>query len=319
MVIARHLLPLLAEAEAAGRIGGEIVVVPAANPIGLGATVMGVHVGRHAIASGQNYNRNFVDLAALAGMAELGPDAEANVAAIRAAMLEGLAALHPRTELEDMRRQLVLLAADADYVYDMHAEEDAVFAAVLAPFTLPFADELLGDLQPDLIFWADYPPLFDTALSRPWAQLAARYPGHPVPQACKSVTLELRGSGHVDDAQARADAAAIFATFVRLGAVTGTVAAPPSHPDPIRFEGVEFIRAAAPGIVVYHRELGEAVRAGDLLAEIVLPDATADDRVPVASLTDGIFFARCHAPVVQRDDVVAKVAGRAPLADPKHY
>lgn len=322
MVIARHLLALLRTADDAGQIKGEVVVVPAANPIGLGTTVMGVHVGRHAVASGQNYNRNFPDLAklVLARDPDLGGDAAANTDTLRRAMIAALTDLRPKTELEDLRRQLMLLAADADYVYDLHAEEDALFAAVLAPFTLPFADELLGDTAPVLTFWADYPPLFDTALSRPWAHLAAARPDAAIPQACKSVTLELRGSGHVDDAQARADAEALFATFLRLGAIAGTPAAAPAHPEPMRFEGVEFIRAAAPGIVVYHRDLGDTVRAGEVLAHIVLPDAAgAEDRIPVTAATDGTFFARCHATVVQRDDVVAKVAGPTLLADPKHY
>ncbi|WP_435171194.1 hypothetical protein [Falsirhodobacter sp. 1013] len=61
------------------------------------------------------------------------------------------------------------------------------------------------------------------------------------------------------------------------------------------------------------------MRAGDLLAEIVLPYAVGEDRLPVAAITGGIFFARCHATVVQRNDVVAKVAGDMPLNDPKHY
>ncbi|WP_435171195.1 hypothetical protein [Falsirhodobacter sp. 1013] len=120
---------------------------------------MGVHVGRHAIASGQNYNRNFTDLAKVvaAEAPRSGNDAGENTAVIQEAMLARSTAILPKNEVEDMRRQLMQFAADVDYVYDMHAEEDVLFAAVIAPFTLPFATGLLGDMRPALTFWADHP------------------------------------------------------------------------------------------------------------------------------------------------------------------
>ena len=40
MLVLHHLQPLLAAAEAEGRIHGEIVLVPVANPIGLAQTLL---------------------------------------------------------------------------------------------------------------------------------------------------------------------------------------------------------------------------------------------------------------------------------------
>ena len=34
---------------------------------------------------------------------------------------------------------------------------------------------------------------FDEANSNPWARLADRFPGFPIPMACQSATVELRG------------------------------------------------------------------------------------------------------------------------------
>ncbi|MCX8997129.1 M14 family metallopeptidase [Rhizobiaceae bacterium BDR2-2] len=325
MVIAHHLLPMLKEADAASRIAGEIIVVPAANPIGLGDTVLGVHLGRHSLASGANFNRGFLDLAAVTAPqleGALTQDADRNVAFIRKAMKDVIASRVPKTELDDLRLTLLGLACDADYVFDMHAEEDAIFAAVLAPWTLPFKDRLAGHLDPQLIFYADYPPLFDTACSRPWADLARHFgAGIPIPQACLSVTLELRGSGHVDDAQAKADAGNLFALLTANGCVAGSV--PPARPlvEAIRFEGVEFIRTPVPGIVVYKRRLGEFIEKGEVIAEVVQPFVREIDAVrhPIRSATAGLLFACRHAVVAQADDVVGKVAGKDPLPDPKHY
>ena len=325
IVIAHHLIASLAEADRNGEIAGEIIVVPACNPIGLGDVALGVHLGRYSLASGANFNRGFIDLAAAVAPkveGQLTNDADENVALIRRAMHAVLSARRPKNEIDDLRLTLLRLAADADFVYDLHAEEDAMFAAVLAPWTLSAAERLVADMGPELVFYADYPQLFDTACSRPWADLPKRFPTHPIPQACLSVTLELRGSGHVDDTQAKRDADGLLTVLRRNGHAAGSLPpAPALRSTPIRFEGVAFVRAAAPGIVVYTCELGDRVSEGDVIAEIVQPFAhdPAQVRLPVRAGTSGVVFARRHAVVVQADDVVAKVAGDQPLQDPKHY
>ena len=58
---AHHLVCRLQEAEAAGQIMGEIIVVPVANPIGLSQIQSGDHLGRHDLETGSNFNRDFFD------------------------------------------------------------------------------------------------------------------------------------------------------------------------------------------------------------------------------------------------------------------
>ncbi|MFX4520423.1 hypothetical protein ABTA72_19830, partial [Acinetobacter baumannii] len=80
-----HLLARLDQDQVAGRIQGEIVVVPVANPIGLSQTVNTTLLGRYEIGSGSNFNRDYPDLAELIGgdiAGRLGTDAQANIAAI---------------------------------------------------------------------------------------------------------------------------------------------------------------------------------------------------------------------------------------------
>ena len=90
MMVAHHLAQMLDAAAERGEIQGEIVLLPYANPVGLGQFVNGGHSGRYDLRGGGNFNRNWPDLAALiedelAG--KLGADAAANVAAIPAACL----------------------------------------------------------------------------------------------------------------------------------------------------------------------------------------------------------------------------------------
>ncbi len=49
MLVLHHLVRLLDEAERVGAIRGEIVVLPAPNPIGLDQEILGVHVRREPL------------------------------------------------------------------------------------------------------------------------------------------------------------------------------------------------------------------------------------------------------------------------------
>src|SRR6185369_9328625 len=89
MLVQHHLIWMLDEAERAGRIRGEILIVPMANPVGAGQVLNQTLVGRYELGGGGNFNRNWPDLSA--GVADavrerLGADAAANVAVIRHAM-----------------------------------------------------------------------------------------------------------------------------------------------------------------------------------------------------------------------------------------
>ena len=64
-----HLMPQLVKADAAGRIVGEVVVVPTVNPIGLSQLVGNNHLGRYDQLGRDNFNRNWLDLAPARGRA----------------------------------------------------------------------------------------------------------------------------------------------------------------------------------------------------------------------------------------------------------
>jgi predicted deacylase len=54
-----HLMPMLAAADRARRIKGEIIVVPTVNPIGLAQLVGNNHLGRYELLGRDNFNRNW--------------------------------------------------------------------------------------------------------------------------------------------------------------------------------------------------------------------------------------------------------------------
>ena len=86
LLVAQALAARLEPLDRAGRIAGEIVLVPMANPIGLSQEIQGSAFGRFALASGTNFNRDFCDLAeALIPRSEprLGQDLAAHPRGIR--------------------------------------------------------------------------------------------------------------------------------------------------------------------------------------------------------------------------------------------
>ncbi|MEI9987211.1 MAG: succinylglutamate desuccinylase/aspartoacylase family protein [Aliidongia sp.] len=68
VLAAHHLIRRLDAADRRGEILGEIVIVPMANPAGLGQIVDGVHIGNRDLRWGGDFNRNWFDLAE--GLAE---------------------------------------------------------------------------------------------------------------------------------------------------------------------------------------------------------------------------------------------------------
>ena len=316
MLVAQCLRRELLALEAAGKILGEIILVPAANPIGLSQAIHGAPFGRFDLSTGINFNRAYRHVAdelktTLDG--QLGPDTGANVALIRQQALAAVANWAPRTDAETLKKTLLGMAIDADIVLDLHCDNEAALhlytgtplAAQLAPLTA-----LLGARAVLLELAAGEEP-FDEACSRLWWDLDTHFQGrYPIPAACLSVTVELRGEVEVNYALAERDAGAIL----RFLAIEGVLDMPGAADDlpapqcvPTPLAGVEPILAPHAGVLVYLREMGEVLAAGDAVADIIDPvsGATTTLRCTVA----GVFFARSAHRHVLRGMNVGKVAG----------
>jgi predicted deacylase len=129
MLVAHHLRALLEAAEKAGQLHGEVILVPVANPLGLAQRLDHKPMGRFDLDTAENFNRHYPDLAkAIAPTVQdaLGDDPQANVALVRRAMGDYLRDWTPGTELQSLRRTLLTLAHDADFVLDLHCDCEAV-------------------------------------------------------------------------------------------------------------------------------------------------------------------------------------------------
>ena len=320
-----HLMPMLTRADRAGRIRGEVIVVPTVNPIGQSQLVGNNHLGRYDLLSRDNFNRNWLDLTA--AVAErvgprLGRDAAANVDLIRKAALAALKAMKPMNELQTMRVEMLKLSVDADVVLDLHCDMDAalhLFTA--APDLKGSAQDLAAELGVQATLYNEpfaQALTFSGVNGALWPRLAARFPEAAIPQACFSSTVELRSQHDVSHELGASDAGNLYRYLVRRGVVAGRVGPLPrlkSAPTPI--SGMDVGYCPVRGFIVYSLAAGAKLKKGDMVCEIIDP---ADPRgpkarTPMLSRTDGVLFSRKRDGGLAWPGMVAfRIAGAKPLA-----
>jgi hypothetical protein len=325
MLVAHHLRQRLEAADKAGQLLGEVILVPAANPIGLSQRLDHRAMGRFEFDTAQNFNRHYPDMAAAVlddARSRLGPDAQANLATVRQLVGQWLTQWQPASELDSMRRQLLLLSHDADVVLDLHCDNDAVMhlyseEACWSPFE-PLA-RLLG-CQAVLLARESGGGPFDERLSGLWWQLSAalRQAGvnAPLPQGCASATVELRGEGDVSHDLAREDAHAIVAFLGHMGALASASPAPlpPMDCKPTPLAGSQTLRSPVPGVLVFLVRPGARVEVGDVVAEVIDPTAAGLARVhEVRSEVTGVLYATVRERYIVSGGEVGKIAGATPF------
>ena len=322
MLVAHHLRKLLDEADSKGGFLGAVVLVPVANPIGLARRVDHKHLGRFELGTSENFNRHYPDLAkaiAPTVMGELGPDAQSNVAHIREAISQFLQDWKADTELQSLRKTLLQLSFDADIVIDLHCDNEACMHLYTEDTCWPAIAPLAQQLQCEAALLAHNSggSPFDECLSGVWWQLSqmakGSHPGSPIPQACASTTIELRGEGDVTHSVAADDARAIVEFLQHSGSMVSvapvTLRSPRCAATPLA--GSETLTSSVAGLLVFLAEVGQKVNAGDLIAEVI--DPINNTVLPIRAGVTGLLYARVRERYVTTGAEVGKIAGTVPF------
>ncbi|KDB10260.1 Succinylglutamate desuccinylase/aspartoacylase [Burkholderia sp. lig30] len=318
MLVAWELRKRLDALEAAGRLRGEIVVVPVPNPIGLNQRLLGQLIGRFETGTAANFNRNFHDLAELV-IPRIEPrltgDAQQNLLAVRAAMREALDEQTPATELESQRLALQRLSYDADVVLDLHCDFEAAMHLFTNPDLWPDVEPLARylDAKASLFALNSIGNPFDEIHSFCWSELRARYgERYPIPNGSISVTIELRGQSDVTYAYAERDANAIVEYLTYRGVIDGTPAPlPPLEFAATPFAGTESLRAPMSGVLVFRTPLGVRVEPGQEIADVV--DPLTGRVATIRSAIVGVLYARHRTRFATAGMEVASIAGAKPI------
>lgn len=319
---AYHLRQRFLDLEHSGSVKSHIVLVPLANPIGLGQSLHFVPHGRFDFFSGQNFNRlGALDVYPHAlkqlkqNSVELDDDAHANTLKIRSAMSQAFAAHQPATALEGLHLNLLQLAHDADLVLDLHCDVTAILHMYTLPQLWPVLEPLARFLGSQCQLLAEDSGVapFDEALSTVWSKLRRDYPHANIPLACTSTTIELRSRADISHALAEQDAQGIIEYLNFMGDIE--LAQAQRLPDLLRqphpLSGAQYIHAPISGVVVYQVNAGEWVEPDTVIAHIVNP--IEGTLLAVKSGASGLIYARNAVNFAQQGDTLVSVSGTQDL------
>ena len=317
ILVLHHLLRLLRDADAAGELKARFVLLPMANPLGMGDIEFGKHQGRYNRASGVNHNRDWPVLydAVGEGLADrLGNDADENIRLVRDALL-GWAETLPRTTAQQQWRQCIIReACDADYVFDLHCDDDALVYLYSIPQLAENMQQLADWIGAAATLLAEDSGggSFDEVWPSLWLRLAEECADRPLPLPVVSCTLEYRGQYDVCDEMNRDDALRLYAYFQQQGLIGGeTRGDKGSARAGTDLRAAEFMRAPHAGLLAFHVEPGDWVEKGDCVAELIRLDGDGAflERVPLPAGTTGQVIARNDSKYVWSGASVCKIVG----------
>jgi len=317
ILILHHLLQLLRDADAAGELNAQFVLFPMVNPLGMGDIEFGQHQGRYNRSSGVNHNRDWPVLYDVVGpglVAKLGADAAENILLIRDALREWAANLSRVTAFEQWRQCVISEACDADYVFDVHCDDDSLVHI----FSIP---QLAENMQ-QLANWTGAAATmlaedsgggsFDEVWPAVWLRLADACPDKPVPLSVVSCTLEYRGQFDTFDHLNRQDAQNLYGYFQEQGLISGKAVGEKNEAAaPTDLRATEYLRAPQAGLLAYCVELGDWVEKGDRIADLIQLDGEGAfvTRTPLLAGTSGQVISRMVTKYVWANANVSKIVG----------
>jgi uncharacterized protein len=307
----------LLELEKQGALNAEIVLVPVANPVGLGQYVLGQFLGRFDLGSGKNFNRHFLQFSKLVARAKeaLGSDAAENRRTVRELVAAELAEQKPLTEFESLQLAMLKLSFDADVVIDLHCSLEAAMHLYTSEAAWPEFEPLSRYLgaQASLLATNSGGESFDETHSLLWWTLQQQMPADkPVPTGTIAVTVECRGQRDVSYEVAQRDADAIVDYLVWRNTIQRDVEPLPALLSPATpLAGSEQFYAPVSGILIHRAKIGETVDVGQALFDIV--DPLTDETTTICSNTEGVLYMRRAIRFVTAGAPLGRVTGTRPF------
>lgn len=313
MLVLHHLKEKLLIAEKENKLNAQFILVPQANPIGQSQFIGFENFGRFDLTTLENFNRHFFDF--------LGPikdevtkkltqNADENKLIIRKIMSEVLNAIHPKTELEDLRLFLLKNSFDADVALDLHCDFEG-------PLHIYTGTPIFDLVKPLAQFMQSHAQMvsresggnpFDEAVTKTWWQLQSEFPTFPIPFGTIGATIEFRGKCDVSDEMANLDAENLFQYFIYSDFIKGNKLNPPALiRDATNLDATQFIKITQTGILIYKKTPGDWIKKGESIADILNP--LTGERSPVISEVDGQLLTRTMQRWCYNGMYIGKIVG----------
>ncbi|WP_409527882.1 succinylglutamate desuccinylase/aspartoacylase family protein [Rhizobium sp.] len=286
--LVHFLCEKLRAAESAGEIRSDITIVPHANPVGAAQSHFGELQGRFDLGTRTNFNREFP--------------------LISVRDRDGLVAdLDRYNAVDRLKRQLMHMALEAELVIDLHCDDESLQYAYIDEAFWPEAADLASALDMEAVLLSDgESSAFEEAIGYAWKhetqEKKTRLPGK------LSVTVELRGMRDVYPEMAKKDAEGLFNFLAARGAIAHQVTLAPFTGPAVPLDNIEMIRAPEAGTVLFHRDIGEEIKEGDLLATILTRPGMADGAIEVRAPQAGLIVTRTSSRLMRRRADLMKIA-----------
>jgi predicted deacylase len=292
-VAALHLfIPMLQAAERDGSLRGDVTIVPRANPIGSAQYLYGELQGRFEQGGRVNFNRDFP----LVSFAE------------RATLTENLG---HHLAADKLKRHLLAMAIEADLVLDLHCDDESVVYSYLHQDFWPDATDLAESFGLGAVLLSDgTSSAFEDAVTYAWRNVDLGGRSHWAERRI-SLTMEFRGLRDVYPDMALRDAEGILSFLQRRGVIAGAPLRNEPFSGPVAgLDYVQMVDAPVGGMLLFEKDVGEAVKSGDRLATIVPVPGDPSRDVVVTAPSDGVIVTRVIHRVLRATDNLMKIASR---------
>ncbi|MDO4436113.1 MAG: succinylglutamate desuccinylase/aspartoacylase family protein [Cardiobacteriaceae bacterium] len=310
------LIEHLKSLETAGKIVGEVVVVPLCNPVGMRQFLGGFQLGRFDFDYTGNFNRGYPDLAALAlpqldaKALSILPHAE-QIAQIRATLQSALNHWQVELEADFVRKALFELALDADFVLDCHCDAQACLHAFANVYHENTAKALCNHLGAEVLLLEESTGViaFDEALAGIWWKLAKALSLPQIAQTCFATTLEFRGERDVGINSER-DVEGLLNFMREIRIINETAPAPHESVTAYSLNHVARILAPQSALVEFLVKTGEEIQTGQALCHLHLINQlhTTQSALTLYAPCSGKVYALGRNHLVKRGHVLVQIA-----------
>jgi uncharacterized protein len=293
------LVPLLEVAEKAGKIAGNITIVPMANPIGSGQWLFGDPAGRFDFSSRTNFNRDHFSLN------------DFDTSSLPA--LDAPIPAHKR-----LKAELLRLALHHEIILDLHCDfESEQYFYAHGDFWPAMKDLAVALDCAAVLLWRDTADgAFEEVAAYPALKTGADAPDF---KRRAVTTIEFKGLTDVSAEKGAADAKGLFDFLVHRGTIAGiSTLKPDTFCGPaIPLEFVEMIYAPVGGMILFHVAPGDKVLEGDRLVTIVSRPGDHTGDVTLTAPQSGLILTRREVRSTQRGGDLIKLLGTKPSATAK--
>ena len=157
----------------------------------------------------------------------------------------------------------------------------------------PEAADLAAALDMEAVLLSDgESSAFEESVGFAWKYAVPGEKKTPLPGKL-AVTVELRGTRDVYPEMARKDAEGLWRFLAARGVVIDSSVSVPTFSGPAApLNNIEMIRTPVPGTILFHRNIGEVVNKGDLLATIISKPGMTDGATDVFAPQLGLILTR---------------------------